>query len=68
MNLSDVRREIVRLGRNPLAEKIYPIPSEWVPLTDVLATLARFRKHWTEFRPQTDEQEAKLISEMLGKQ
>jgi hypothetical protein len=65
MNLDDVKHEIVKLGRSPLAEKVYPIPSDWVPLTDVFAILTRFKKHWTEFRPETKAKEAKLISEIF---
>ena len=66
MNLAVVKHEIVKLGRSPLAEKVYPIPSDWVPITDVLAILTRFRKHWTEFRPTTKAKEAELISEIFG--
>ena len=66
MNLADVENEIVELGKSPLAEKAYPIPSYCVPLTDVLAILTRFRKHWTQFRPPTNTKEAELISEILG--
>jgi len=66
MSLDDVKHEIVKLGRSPLAEKVYPIPPDWVPLTDVLATLTRFRKHWTEFRPTIKDEEAELISGIFG--
>lgn len=66
MNLDKAKHEIVKLGRSPLAEKAYPIPSDWVPLTDVLAILTRFRKHWMEFRPTTTTSEAKLLSEIFG--
>lgn len=65
-NLGEVKHEIIKLGRSPLSERVYPIPSDWVPLTDVLAILTRFTKHWTEFRPQTEGKEAKLISEIFG--
>ena len=66
MNLADVKYEIVKLGKSPLAERVFPIPSDWVPLTDVLAILTRFREHWTQFRPPTNTKEAELIAEILG--
>jgi hypothetical protein len=69
MNLDDAEREIVRLGRLgrlPLAKRVYLIPSDWVPLTDVLAVLTRFRKHQTDFRPSTTTEEAKVLSEVFG--
>ncbi len=66
MNLDDLKEEIIRLGKSPLAEKLYPIPPDLVPLTDVLAILTRFKKDWTEFRRTTHTREAQLISEIFG--
>ena len=66
MNLDRVKREIKELGKSPIAEKVYPITSDWVPLTDVLAIINRFEKHWKNYREKKDVSEAKLISEILG--
>jgi hypothetical protein len=46
MKLSELRTEIQQSAKNPLAEKAYPITSDWIPLTDVLAAVDRFEKEW----------------------
>jgi len=67
MNLEQVKREIKQLERSPVAEKMYPITSSWVPVTDVLAILSRFEKHWQEYRHRKENsEEAKVIDEILG--
>ncbi len=67
MNLGQVKREIKELGKTPVAEKVYPISSDWVPITDVLAILNRFEKHWKNYQEaKKGASEAKLISEILG--
>jgi hypothetical protein len=67
MNLLQVKNEISELGKTPAAEKMYPITSDWVPITDVLAIIRRFEKHWKERKSELNvETEANLISEMLG--
>ncbi len=65
MNLIQVKREIVELGKIPVSEKMYPITSEWVPLPDVLAIISRFEKHWKQL-PKKDEDEARMITEIIG--
>jgi hypothetical protein len=60
MNLTQVKNEIKELGKKPATEKLYPITSDWVPLTDVLAILNRFEKHWRQ------KSEDKLVGEILG--
>ena len=65
MNLEQVKHEIKQLELSPVAEKMYPITSSWVPVTDVLAILTRFEKHWQEYRNKNSEK-AKLIDEILG--
>ena len=65
MNLIQVKREIVELGKIPASEKLYPITSEWVPLPDVLAIISRFEKHWKQL-PKKDEDEARIITEIIG--
>ncbi len=67
MNLDQVKREIKELGKAPVAEKVYPISSDWVPVTDVLAILNRFEKHWKNYREtKKNASETKLIREILG--
>ncbi|MGA3405512.1 MAG: hypothetical protein ABSD49_07270 [Candidatus Bathyarchaeia archaeon] len=65
MNLIQVKREMVELGKIPVSEKMYPITSEWVPLPDVLAIISRFEKHWKQL-PKKDEDEARMITEIIG--
>jgi len=65
MNLIQVKREMVELGKIPVSEKMYPITSEWVPLPDVLAIISRFEKHWKQL-PKKDEDEARIITEIIG--
>jgi hypothetical protein len=46
MKLRELRTEIQQSAKNPVAEKAYPITSDWIPLTDVLAIVDRFEKEW----------------------
>jgi hypothetical protein len=46
MRLSELRTEIQQSAKNPVAEKAYPITSDWIPVTDVLAIVDRFEKEW----------------------
>ena len=66
MNLQEVKNEIEGLGKSPAAEKMYPITSNWVPISDVLAIINRFEKHWTNHGAR-NAPEGKLIAEILGK-
>lgn len=67
MDLEQVKREIKELGKSPVAEKMYPISSDWVPVTDVLAIINRFEKHWKNQREnKKGGSESKLISKILG--
>ncbi len=67
MNLGQVKHEIEELGKSPVAEKTYPITSNWVPITDVLAILNRFEKHWKSYmEKKKDAKEAEILSEILG--
>ena len=67
MNLDQVKREIKALEKTPVAEKMYPISSDWVPVTDVLAIMNRFEKHWKNYQAsKKGSNEAKLIGEILG--
>jgi hypothetical protein len=66
MNLEQVKREIKELGQTPVSEKMYPITSDWVPVTDVLAIINRFEKHWKQYRDEKNAAVTKLINEILG--
>lgn len=67
MNLEQVKREISDLGESPVAEKMYPITSDSVPLPDVLAIINRFEKHWKNYvETRQSGDEAKLLEEILG--
>jgi len=67
MNLEQVKLEIKDLGKSSVAERMYPITSDWVPVTDVLAVIDRFEKHWKEYMDKKkNTEETKLISEILG--
>lgn len=67
MNLEQVKHEIKELHKSPAAEKMYPITSDWVPVTDVLAIINRFEKHWKQYKDkQKNSDEAKLIDQILG--
>jgi hypothetical protein len=68
MNIEKVRLEIKELGRSPVAEKMYPITSDWVPMTDVLAIINRFEKHWIQYKESIkNDAERKLLGEIFGK-
>jgi hypothetical protein len=67
MNLVEVKREIEELAKSPVAQKMFPITSDWVPVTDVLAIISRFEKHWRQFKDKKKyNEEMKLIDEILG--
>jgi hypothetical protein len=67
MNLKQVKEEIRDLGSSPVAGRMYPITSDWVPITDVLAILNRFEKHWKKYQEgEKSEAETKLVNEILG--
>ena len=66
MNLGQVRKEIEGLGQSPIAEKMYPMTSNWVPITDVMAILNRFEKHWRNYKTPGGESADKLIAKILG--
>lgn len=65
MNLAQVRSEIKDLGKKPATERMYPITSDWVPLTDVLAIISRFEKYWNQQSKKSESGE-KLLAEILG--
>jgi hypothetical protein len=67
MNVEQMKKEIENLGSSPAAEKMYPITSDWVPISDVLAIINRFEKHWKNYKITKDKPEGSLIEEILGK-
>jgi hypothetical protein len=66
MNIEEVKKEIEALGKSPVAEKMYPITSAWVPIPDVLAIINRFEKQWKNHK-SSNASEKTLIEEILGK-
>jgi len=67
MNLGQVKVEIKELGKSPITERMYPISSDWVPVTDVLAIIERFEKSWKQGEnSKRNAEERKLIGEILG--
>ena len=67
MNVEQMKKEIENLGNSPAAEKLYPITSDWVPVSDVLAIINRFEKHWKNYETTNGKPEGSLIEEILGK-
>ena len=65
MNLAQAKDEIRSLGKKPATERMYPITSDWVPVTDILAILSRFEKYWRQ-NPKCGESDNKLVAEILG--
>ena len=52
MNLAELKAEIQQSAKSPYGEKLYPITSGWIPVTDVLAIVDRFERelrHQIEF-------------------
>lgn len=69
MNIAEIKREITELGKSPVAEKLYPVTSDWVPVTDVLAIIDRFEKHWRQFtKSAKNDQKRELCEEIFGKE
>jgi hypothetical protein len=66
MDLQQVKKEIGNLGQSPAAEKMYPITSNWVPITDVLAVINRFEKYWKRYKVPQQEPAKDLIAEIIG--
>jgi len=66
MNLQQVKKEIENLGKSPAAEKMYPITSNWVPVSDVMAIIDRFEKHWKSYKTRGDSTERSLVAEIMG--
>ncbi len=67
MNVEQMKKEIESLGKSPAAEKMYPITSNWVPISDVLAIINRFEKHWKNYKSTNPKLDNNLIEEILGK-
>jgi len=61
-----VKSEIKDLGKFPAAERMYPITSEWVPISDVLAVINRFEKHWKNYGATKKGSSEAIISEIIG--
>ena len=44
MKLGELKFEIQQSAKSPYGEKLYPITSDWIPVTDVLAIIDRFER------------------------
>jgi hypothetical protein len=44
MKLSELRAEIERIAKSPYGDKLYPMTSGWVPVTDVLTIVDRLER------------------------
>jgi hypothetical protein len=44
MNLDELRAEIQQSASSLYGEKTYPITSDWIPVTDLLAIVDRFER------------------------
>ena len=69
LKLSELKLEIQQSAKSPYGEKLYPITSDWIPVTDVLAIVDRFER---QLRGQFDSglaaaksQSKKEIEELL---
>jgi hypothetical protein len=69
MKLGELRSEIQQSAKSAYGEKLYPITSDWIPVTDVLAIVDRFER---QLRGQFDSvlatarsQSKKEIEELL---
>lgn len=67
MDLEQVRKEIGDLAKTPVSEKMCPITSDWVPISDVMAVLNRFEKHWRSQKIAKGHSASSLVTEILGK-
>jgi hypothetical protein len=48
VKLRELKTEIEESAKNLFGEKAYPITSNWIPVTDVLAIIDRFEKEWRQ--------------------
>jgi len=65
MKLRELRTEIEESAKNPFGEKAYPITSDWIPVTDVLAIIDRFEKEWRrEFEGALSKAESRSHQEL----
>ncbi len=44
MRLADLKIEIEKFAKSPYVDRLYPITSDWVPITDILAIVDRFER------------------------
>ena len=74
MRLSELKREIEKFAKSPYADRLYPITSDWVPITDILAIVDRFERQLHDqlesaqkrSKSMPRESENRLLVETLG--
>lgn len=69
MRLDELKAEIRQTVQIPYGAKLYPITSDWVPVTDVLAIVDRFerelRRQWESVLESERSRPNQNISELL---
>ena len=73
MKLGQLRAEIEESARNLFGEKAYPITSDWIPVTDVLAIIDRFERDWrrefeaalSKARTNSNQQMKELVEKII---
>ena len=69
MRLNELKAEIRQTAQVPYGAKLYPITSDWVPVTDVLSIVDRFerelRRQWESVLESARSRPNQNISELL---
>ena len=77
MKLGELRLEIQESAKSPYGEKLYPITSDWIPVTDVLAIVDRFERQLrgqfdsalaaakSQSKKETEELLLRIVSDLL---
>jgi len=74
MRLNELKREIEKFAKSPYVDRLYPITSDWVPITDILAIVDRFERQLHDqlesaqkrSKSMPRESENRLLVETLG--
>ena len=74
MKLSELKSEVEQSARNLYGEKSYPLTSDWIPVTDVLAIVDRFERQLHEqlkslrggTKSEPQQQDKELVQRILA--
>ena len=69
-----MKRQIEKSAKSPYVDRLYPITSDWVPITDILAIVDRFERQLRDqlesaqkkSKSMSRESENRLLEETLG--